>query len=71
MSVLGAVTVPPMALILGRAYGAQGMVAGWTGLVYAGLIPNVLIFLRCRKEWHAPVEPGTTDLAQPVAQENA
>ena len=48
---LGAV---PLLTLLGRDFGALGMILGFLGLTTVTLVPAFRIFQRCRRRWHTP-----------------
>ncbi|HEX3663574.1 MAG TPA: hypothetical protein VHU89_19210 [Acidobacteriaceae bacterium] len=54
ISILGAVTVSGSALILGKYYGAAGMVVGCLGTgIFVGLPLGTYTFIKYRRLWHA------------------
>ncbi len=60
LSVLGAATVPPMAIVFGKSAGALGVTLGAFGLALLLGLPLAWgIFQRCRREWHViPIAPS-------------
>ncbi len=50
----------PLLTLLGRDFGALGMILGFLGLTTATLIPAVRIFARCRRSWHVPRLAGAS-----------
>jgi O-antigen/teichoic acid export membrane protein len=61
LSLFEGLVAVPLFLLLGRRFGALGMVAGFFALTFATLVPAVTIFERCRALWHGPVLVRTND----------
>ena len=54
LSVLEGLGAVPLLTLLGRDFGALGMILGFLGLTTITLVPAFHIFERCRRSWHAP-----------------
>ena len=54
LSVLEGLGAVPLLTLLGRDFGAPGMILGFLGLTTITLVPAFHIFERCRRSWHAP-----------------
>jgi hypothetical protein len=54
LSVLEGLSAVPLLTVLGRSFGALGMILGFLGLTTATLAPAFHIFQRCRRSWHVP-----------------
>lgn len=54
LSLAEGVTAIPLFTLLGRDFGALGMMLGFLGLTTATLVPAFRIFARCRNAWHQP-----------------
>ena len=53
-SILGALWMAPMAVVLGRAYGAYGIVIGYfLGTLVIGVGLGSYTFFKYRRLWHA------------------
>lgn len=53
LSVLEGLGAVPLLILLGRDFGALGMILGFLGLTTLTLVPAFHIFERCRRSWHA------------------
>jgi hypothetical protein len=51
-SIIGGVSVGISTVVLGSRYGASGAAAGYLVCTLLALIPEVVIFRRCRLTWH-------------------
>jgi len=54
LSVLEGIAAVPLLTLLGRDFGALGMILGFFGLTTLTLFPALHIFIRCRRTWHMP-----------------
>jgi hypothetical protein len=54
LSVLEALAAVPLLSLLGRWFGALGIILGFLGLTTVTLFPAFLIFTSFRKAWHVP-----------------
>lgn len=53
-SLAAAACVAAVCLLLGRPFGATGMMAGYLAVCLGGLVSATLVFRHLRREWHAP-----------------
>jgi len=54
LSVLEGLGAVPLLTLLGRDFGARGMILGFLAITTITLVPAFHIFERCRRSWHAP-----------------
>jgi O-antigen/teichoic acid export membrane protein len=63
LTIIGSVSTGSLIWILGRSYGAMGVVVAYSGVMALYYLPVwSWVWHRCRKEWHA-AEPETADNA--------
>jgi hypothetical protein len=64
---LTALVVLASALVLGERFGALGITAGYLGAVAFIQTPlSLLVFRRCRAEWHKVPSAGSLGVAAPA-----
>jgi len=54
LSVVEGLGAVPLLTLLGRDFGALGMILGFLAITTITLVPAFHIFERCRRSWHAP-----------------
>lgn len=54
LSALEGLVAVPLLTVLGRDFGALGMILGFLGLTSLTIIPAFHIFAACRRAWHVP-----------------
>ena len=54
LSVVEGLGAVPLLTLLGRDFGALGMILGFLAITTITLVPAFRIFERCRRSWHAP-----------------
>ncbi len=60
LSALEGLAAVPLLTLLGRDFGAPGMILGFLAITTITLVPAFHIFERCRRSWHAPQLAGAS-----------
>ncbi len=61
LSILGALSITISNLVLGSAFGQMGIAAGFLFIGFLYLVPNVMVFFKCKRKWQMNDELDTAE----------